>query len=83
MLKTVTSISRTAKNEPYDIFVKEEYRKKGYAKAMLAKAIELNKPKRMIMLVDADNAAAIALSRSLGFVQAAGGNSRTAHLKLN
>lgn len=69
-------------NEPYDMFVKEEYRKKGYAKAMLARAVELNKPKRMVMLIDADNEAAIALSRSLGFVQAAGENSRTAHLTL-
>lgn len=71
-----------SENEPYDIFVKEQFRNKGYAKAMLAKAIELNKPNDMIVLVDIDNTAAIALYKSLGFVRAAGENNITAHLKL-
>ncbi len=30
-------------NEPYDIFVQEEYRGRGYGKAMLARAIELDR----------------------------------------
>ena len=69
-------------NEPYDIFVKESFRNKGYAKAMLAKAIELNKPNGMMLLVDIDNTAAIALYESLGFVKSAGENSICAHIKL-
>ena len=69
-------------NEPYDIFVKEGYRNKGYGKAMLAMAVELNKPKDMILLVDVSNSAAIALFESLGFVRAIGENSVTAHVLL-
>ena len=69
-------------NEPYDIFVKEEYRNKGYGKAMVAKAIELNKPKDMMLLVDAHNVAAIALFESLGFIRSDGENSVTAHVLL-
>ena len=69
-------------NEPFDVFVKEEYRKKGYGKAMLAKAIELNRPHGMALQVDVDNAAAIALYKSMGFSQAAGENSMTAHTSL-
>lgn len=69
-------------NEPYDVFVKNEYRKKGYAKAMLAKALELNKPHDMMLLVDIDNVAAIALYESLGFVKTVGENNMTAHILL-
>lgn len=69
-------------NEPYDVFVKESYRRKGYGKAMLAKAIELNRPKGMMLLVDADNAAAISLYESLGFEKAVGENNITAHVVL-
>lgn len=69
-------------NEPYDVFVKEAYRKRGYGKAMLAKAVELNRPKGMMLLVDVGNAAAIALYESMGFVTSAGENSITAHTLL-
>lgn len=69
-------------NQPFDVFVKEEYRKKGYGKAMLAKAIELNKPKGMMLLVDVDNTPAIALYESLGFIRSVGENSVTAHVLL-
>lgn len=69
-------------NQPFDVYVKEEYRKKGYGKAMLAKAIELNKPKDMMLLVDVDNTPAIALYESLGFIKSVGENSVTAHVLL-
>ncbi len=69
-------------NEPYDIFVKEEHRGKGYEKAMLAKAIELNKPKDMMLLVDADKVSEIAEYESLGFVKSERENSITAHVVL-
>lgn len=69
-------------NEPYDIFVKEEYRGKGYEKAMLAKAIELNKPKGMMLLVDADKTSEIAMYESLGFVKSEKENCITAHVVL-
>lgn len=69
-------------NEPYDIFVKKECRRKGYGKAMLARAIELNKPKSMMLLTDIDDMAAIALYESMGFCKAAGENNITAHVML-
>lgn len=69
-------------NEPFDIFVKEDYRGRGYGKAMLARAIELNRPKSLMLLVDADNTAAIALYESLGFDKFTGGNNITAHASL-
>ena len=68
-------------NEPYDVYVKEEHRRKGYAKAMLARAIELNRPKELMLLVELDNTAAIALYESMGFDKVEGGNI-TAHLLL-
>lgn len=69
-------------NEPFDVFVKQEYRRKGYAKAMLAKAIELNQPNGMMLLVDIDNVAALALYESMGFEKAVGENNMTAHVLL-
>ena len=49
---------------------------------MVAKAVELNKPKDMMLLVDADDSVAIALFESLGFVRAVGENSITTHVLL-
>ncbi|WP_251209541.1 GNAT family N-acetyltransferase [Acetatifactor aquisgranensis] len=69
-------------NEPFDLFVKEEYRRRGYGRAILAKAIELNRPKAMMLLVDTDNTAAISLYESLGFDRFVGGNNITAHVSL-
>lgn len=69
-------------NEPFDVLVKESHRKKGFAKAMLAKAIELNKPNDMMLLVDIDNTAALILYESMGFVKAVGENNITAHVIL-
>lgn len=70
-------------NEPYDIFVKEEYRGRGYGKAMLARAIELNRPRGMMVLAETENTAAVALYESLGFTRVPDGNSITACLLLS
>lgn len=69
-------------NEPFDVLVKESHRRKGYGKAMLAKAIELNRPNGMELTVVVDNAPAIAMYESLGFTRVAGQNSICAHLTL-
>ena len=69
-------------NEPYDLFVKEEYRRKGYGKALLAQAIAHNKPKGMMVLLDAGDRAAIGLYEALGFVRSEGENSVTARVLL-
>ena len=42
-------------NEPYDVYVLEEYRNMGIATDMLSYAIELDKNKRIMLLVDIDN----------------------------
>ncbi|WP_162849887.1 GNAT family N-acetyltransferase [Anaeroplasma bactoclasticum] len=66
-------------NEPYDVFVKEEYRNMGIATDMLSYAIELDKNKRIMLLVDIDNEKAIKLYEKLGFEKVKG-NNITAHL---
>ena len=55
-------------NEPYSIFVLEDYRNKGYGKALLFEAIKSNLPKNMSLRVDCDNYSAIHLYKQLGFV---------------
>lgn len=69
-------------NEVFDFFVKEEYRNQGYGKKLLKKALEMNKPNKMMLLVDADNTVAIHLYESLGFLKLENSNSLVAHLKL-
>lgn len=61
-------------NEPNDVFVCEEYRNRGIAKEMLSLAIELNGDRKMELLVDVDNAAAIHLYENSGFVKTFGSN---------
>jgi len=61
-------------NEPYDVYVKEEYRNKGIATDMLSYAIELDKNKRIMLLVDIDNDNAIKLYEKLGFEKVKGNN---------
>ena len=69
-------------NEPFDVFVKEDHRRMGYAKAMLAKAIALNRPKGLMLLVEKENTAAIGLYESMGFDKAEDGDNITAHVLL-
>lgn len=66
-------------NEPYDLFVLEEYRRMGYGRKLLEKALEMNQPKGMMLLVDADNTPAIRLYESMGFAKVQGQNNLTAH----
>ena len=66
-------------NEPFDLFVLEEYRRKGYGRKLLAKALEMNQPNGMMLLVDVDNAPAISLYESMGFAKVQGQNNLTAH----
>lgn len=69
-------------NEPYDLLVREEHRRKGWGRKLLAKALEMNAPKGMMMLADVDNDAAIRLYESMGFEKAENQNSLTAHWKI-
>lgn len=73
---------RFNENEPYDLFVLPQYRGMKYGKSLVSKAIELNRPKGMMLLSDIDNQIAINLYKSLGFVVVNGENNITAHLAL-
>lgn len=73
---------RFEENEPYDLWIREASRRKGYARKLLAKALEMNRPNKMTALVEADNKPAIRLYESLGFEKADQQNSVTAHLEM-
>ena len=68
-------------NESYGVFVKEEYRNMGIATDMLSYAIELDKNKRIMLLVDINNEKAIRLYEKVGFEKVKG-NNITAHLEI-
>ncbi len=69
-------------NEPFDLFVLPEYRRRGWGRKLLAKAVEENHPKGMMLLVEVADEAAIRLYCSAGFVKADGPSSLTAHWKV-
>lgn len=62
-------------NEPYAIWVDNEFQGKGYEQALLQAAIEMNKPKKMMVLVDVNNYDEIEMFKSIGFVPVIGTNS--------
>ena len=66
-------------NEPYDLFVLEEYRALGFERKLLAKALEMNEPNGMMVLMDVDDASSICLYESVGFSKVQGQNNLTAH----
>lgn len=66
-------------NEPTDLFVLEDYRAIGYERKLLAKALELNQPNGMMILLDVNDGHAITLFESMGFAKAQGQNNLTAH----
>ena len=70
-------------NEPFDLFVLTEYRRRGYGRKLLAKALEQNEPNGMMLLVDADNVPAIHLYESMGFAKVQGQNNLTAHWRVS
>ena len=65
-------------NEIYDLFVKPEAAEQGYELALLGKAIELNKPHQIMVVVDVDAKAEIELYTAAGFKRMEGQNSITA-----
>ena len=69
-------------NEPYNLFVLPEYRRRGFGRRLLAAALECNRPKGMMLLVDTDNVPAIRLYASMGFQTVRGQNSLTAHWEI-
>lgn len=71
-----------AENEPYDIFICKEERKRGYGKALLGKALAANGSCGMAALVERDNAPAVRLFESMGFIIDQFGGSVLAQLKL-
>ena len=64
-------------NDIFGLKVKKGHRRKGYGRKLLAKAIELNKPKGMILEVNVDNEPAISLYQSMGFEVIPGRNTIT------
>ena len=54
-------------NEPFDFLVREDCRRRGWGRKLLYKAIEANRPKGMMLIVDVGNAPAIALYHAMGF----------------
>lgn len=68
-------------NEIYALYIKPEALHQGYELSLLTKAIELNKPNQMMVVVDANNKEEIALYSVAGFVKLEGQNSVTAYIK--
>ena len=66
-------------NEPYDLFVLEEYRRMGFGRKLLAQALKCNGLKGMMAMVDVEAVAAIRLFESVGFQRAKHENNVTAH----
>ena len=68
-------------NEIYALYIKPEAAFQGYELALLAKAIELNKPNKMMVVVDVDNKEEVDLYTAAGFTKLEGQNSVTAYIK--
>ena len=68
-------------NEIYALYVKPEVLSQGYELSLLTKAIELNKPNQMMVIVDVDNKEEVELYTAAGFTKLEGQNSVTAYIK--
>lgn len=69
-------------NEIYDIYVREEYRNKGYGKALLQEAVKACASEKMMLLAEVDNGQMLRICQTLGFTSVEGENSINAHIKL-
>ena len=65
-------------HEIYDLFIKPEAARQGYELALLVKAIELNQPNQMMVVVDVDAKAEIEFYTAASFHRMEGQNSITA-----
>lgn len=70
-----------AENEIYDLFIREDCRRMGLGRALLAAALRENAPAGMTALTE-EGSPAEALFRTAGFADEENGRSITAHLKL-
>lgn len=68
-------------NEIFALYIKPEVLSQGYELALLANAIELNKPNKIMVVVDVDNKEEVELYTAAGFVKLEGQNSVTAYIK--
>lgn len=68
-------------NEIFALYIKPEVLSQGYELSLLAKAIELNKPNQMMVVVDVDNKEEVELYTAAGFTKLEGQNSVTAYIK--
>ncbi len=66
-------------NEPYDFMVVEACRRRGYGRKLLAKALQENSPKQMMLMVAVDNFMSIPLYESMGFVKEENENCQTVY----
>ena len=62
------------------MYIKPEALHQGYELSLLTKAIELNKPNQMMVVVDVDNKEEVDLYTAAGFVKLEGQNSITAYM---
>jgi ribosomal protein S18 acetylase RimI-like enzyme len=65
-------------NEVYDLRVKEAFRRRGWGRKLMAKALAENRPNGMLLFADTDNDPAIRLYQSLGFEFVPEGDNQTA-----
>ena len=68
-------------NEIYALYIKPEASSQGNELSLLTKAIELNKPNQMMVVVDANNKEEVDLYTAVGFTKLEGQNSVTAYIK--
>lgn len=70
-------------NEPYDLLVLKKYRRMGYGRKLLAKALNLNEPNGMMLMVDVDQTPAVRFFEFMGFEKVNHQNNLTAHWKIS
>ena len=65
-------------NEIFDILVDENHRGKGWGRKLVLRALQMNRPKDMMLMVVVDNIPALRLYESVGFKKVPGMNSQYA-----